>query len=366
MEGRSKKVGIRFIGNKQRLLPFIVERVRQVTNQRGGVIADLFTGTASVARAFKREGYQIIANDLLAASTVFATAGLLVSQSPAFTDLLREEPLTPGVRRLFADPVDTVLAYLNDIEGCEDFFYCNYAPTGSVTTGVTRQYFTDDNARKIDAIRLTIRRWWNGNLINASERAFLLSSLMLASNDVANVAGTYGFFLSTWYDRALQPLRLTRPQITPGRTDHSIYREDANTLASRIEADVVYLDPPYTKRQYSAYYHILETLAEDDEPLVWGRTGLRPRQAGEWASRYCYKREALHALEELVDVLQCRHIFVSYSSDGHIAHDRVIATLERRGPVQSWSVPLARYKSNSRGTDRDALRERLYSVRCSN
>ena len=40
--------------------------------------------------------------------------------------------------------------------------------------------------------------------------------------------------------------------------------------------DTVYLDPPYTKRQYAAYYHVLETLAYGDEPEVSGVTGLRP------------------------------------------------------------------------------------------
>ena len=27
------------------------------------------------------------------------------------------------------------------------------------------------------------------------------------------------------------------------------------------DGDVAYFDPPYTKRQYAAYYHILETIA---------------------------------------------------------------------------------------------------------
>ena len=34
--------------------------------------------------------------------------------------------------------------------------------------------------------------------------------------------------------------------------------------------DAVYADPPYTKRQYAAYYHILETIAAGDRPLISG------------------------------------------------------------------------------------------------
>ena len=45
-------------------------------------------------------------------------------------------------------------------------------------------------------------------------------------------------------------------------------------------ADTVYLDPPYTKRQYAAYYHILETISLGDEPIVEGICGIRPEVAG--------------------------------------------------------------------------------------
>ena len=41
-------------------------------------------------------------------------------------------------------------------------------------------------------------------------------------------------------------------------------------------ADTVYLDPPYTKRQYAAYYHILEAISLGDEPIVEGICGIRP------------------------------------------------------------------------------------------
>lgn len=51
--------------------------------------------------------------------------------------------------------------------------------------------------------------------------------------------------------------------------------------------DLVYLDPPYTKRQYASYYHILETVALGDEPEVKGVAGLRPWKnlASDFATR---------------------------------------------------------------------------------
>src|SRR5690606_16072947 len=80
--------------------------------------------------------------------------------------------------------------------------------------------------------------------------------------------------------------------------------------------DVVYLDPPYTKRQYAAYYHLLETIALGDEPSVEGVTGLRPWR--EKASDFCYRTRALGALTSLVNKLPARRIVISYSDDAHI------------------------------------------------
>ena len=44
--------------------------------------------------------------------------------------------------------------------------------------------------------------------------------------------------------------------------EHEVYNEDANSLIKRIEGDILYLDPPYNSRQYSANYHLLNTIAD--------------------------------------------------------------------------------------------------------
>ena len=42
---------------------------------------------------------------------------------------------------------------------------------------------------------------------------------------------------------------------------HKVYKEDSNELIKKIEGDILYLDPPYNQRQYSANYHLLNTIA---------------------------------------------------------------------------------------------------------
>ena len=45
---------------------------------------------------------------------------------------------------------------------------------------------------------------------------------------------------------------------------------DTNAIASTIEADLVYIDPPYNSRQYCDAYHLLENVARWEKPEVFG------------------------------------------------------------------------------------------------
>ena len=64
---------MRYIGNKTRLLPFILR-----TLNKGGIpvgsVHDAFAGTASVSRALKANGWRVHSSDLLMSSYVFQRA----------------------------------------------------------------------------------------------------------------------------------------------------------------------------------------------------------------------------------------------------------------------------------------------------
>src|SRR6266852_1800459 len=64
---------MRYIGNKTRLLPFIL---RTLKRRRIGVgsVHDAFAGTASVSRALKGKGWRVHAGDLLRSAYVFQRA----------------------------------------------------------------------------------------------------------------------------------------------------------------------------------------------------------------------------------------------------------------------------------------------------
>lgn len=109
--------------------------------------------------------------------------------------------------------------------------------------------------------------------------------------------------------------------------------------------DLVYLDPPYTKRQYASYYHILETVALADEPEVGGVAGLRPWK--ELASDFCYKTRALSTLSRLVQSLKSQKVLLSYSSEGHICMQDMKAEFSKIGAFTMHPLgPIGRYRPN--------------------
>ena len=90
----------------------------------------------------------------------------------------------------------------------------------------------------------------------------------------------------------------------------SIFREDTNLLAKKIKTDIVYIDPPYNSRQYSRFYHILETLTKWDNPKLYG-VALKPEL--ENMSDYC-RESAKSRFSELVNDINTKHLVVSYNN----------------------------------------------------
>ncbi len=353
---------MRFIGSKEKLLPFIETALLNHVTQEPLCVGDLFSGTAVVSRLFKRLGYTVAANDSLNFCYVLAQATLGINDEPQFIRVIASREIHKAkTTDLFPTPYDQVLNYLNGLPGEKGFFFREYSPGGTADSLVQRRYFSDSNAQKIDAIRSKIAYWQRLGLLHEAEACLLINDLMRAANRVANVAGTYGCFIKHWDPRAQKQLVLQRSPITPSSIQHEVFLGDANTLAKQRYFDILYLDPPYTWRHYGAYYHILETIAKGDEPPITGRTGLRPWNGSK--SRYCDRLDAPNALRELVFSAQCTHLFLSYNSEGLISHEEIIDILAQRGKPICYETDYRRYRSNNGGSRENSLKERLYYVR---
>lgn len=353
----AQQPSIELLGNKRSLVSFIFPRIAAQV-PAGATVLDPFTGTGTVAAALKAGGYRVVANDHLTWCATFAASILYNNEEPLFSGLRLANRSAKGFTplRRYLD----VLAELNRLPPQQGFIYRNYSPASRATTGVERRYFTEWNAGRIDAIRTRIEQW--RPQLTEGERALLLTDLLRAATAVSNVAGTYGCYLKAWKRRALEPFMLTPARFVPGSfTSHTVACEDAATLLERHHASVVYADPPYTKRQHAAYYHILETIVLNDRPTLSGTTGLRPwhRQASE----FCYKAKAPGALRGLLERTSAEHFFLSYNEDGQIPHETIMAILSEFGRVRVSETLQPRYRSSRLRHKGASVTERLYHLR---
>jgi len=290
-------MSFRYIGSKARIVEAIIGNIGP---HDGGVFVDAFSGTGAVAEAASRAGWPVLVNDHMFSSAIMSYARVVSSAQAKFVKV-------GG----YGNAIDQ----LNATKLRRGFVWKEYSPASSSHCGIERMYFTEGNAQKIDGIRRRISDWADDNLINDVEEKILIADLLMAANRVANTAGTYGCFLSKWQRQSLETLSLGHRQIPTKLPRAKMSHCDVLKVACSAE-DTVYLDPPYTKRQYAAYYHILETIALGDEPRVEGVCGIRPWQ--HIASDYCYKVRAANALARLVAELPARRIYLSYSTEGHV------------------------------------------------
>lgn len=315
-------IHMRYIGNKTKILDAIDGLLEEKgLKVQGFTFFDAFTGTASVARYFK-DVYHVIANDNLYFSYVLAQAKLNC-----------EENMFGG---LGFDPFD----YINgaNTDGCTGFVSENFAPHLS-----ERMYFSDENARLIDFIRQKIDEWFANGSINENEKFFLIASLLESVSKVANVAGVYGAYLKTWDPRAVKRMVFEPIDLQPYVNDLAeVYNDDVMDLISKVSGDILYLDPPYTKNQYSVQYHLLETIALYDNPVLKGKTGARDMSG---LSSDFSKDGLVHvAFEKLIAEAKFKHILLSYSSDGIMSREFIESVLKRYGKKETFTLKKVSYR----------------------
>jgi len=211
---------------------------------------------------------------------------------------------------------------------------------------VIRKYFSAKNAAKIDAIRREIKDLKEKKIIAKYEHSLLLHDLIMATNDIANIAGTYGHYLSKFVKRAETPILLYPSKFSnKGKLKgHNVFRGYAEDVANKLEGDLCYIDPPYIKRQYAANYHILETLAREDQPEAIGDSGLRPWR--DQYSNFCSKVKIRGSFDKIFTQIQCEDFLISYSEDGLLPIDDLISFLSGYGQVVKKDIKYKRFKSN--------------------
>ena len=335
---------MRYLGNKARMIDNIKQFILDM-NIEGQTFCDLFTGSAGVADSFK-DKYQIIANDLLESSCIFAKAKINNSTPPDFS--IFKEKFGCDIFKYFSEKE---YPYSDN-----HFIWMNYSPKGN------RQFFTEEIANKIDGIRIEIEDLRQKEIIDENEYNYLLASLLETIMGISNTTGTYEAFLKQWDKRAFKKFNLTPISMSsakPVSTQNKVYNEDANILIKKISGDILYIDTPYTITDYNSAYHLLETIVKYDTPEIRGITGRRVNKLEK--SKYSVKNKVKDAYEDLIKKANFKHIIISYSTQSLLPVDDLMEMLKKYSAdeVKIKYYPFREYKNIRSSQKSENLREVL-------
>lgn len=126
----------------------------------------------------------------------------------------------------------------------------------------TRKFFSIDHAKRLDIIINTILFWYKMELLDRDEFYILLASIIETISIFSNTSATYQAFYKDYKANTLQPFRLIVPEIIEGVGNYKVLQGDVFESIDKVDADILYLDPPYNWRQYDSNYHLLNTVSK--------------------------------------------------------------------------------------------------------
>ena len=326
----------RYLGNKYKLLPFI-KNVVESECENVNTVADIFAGTGAVASAFTDK--KLITNDNMYSNYICHVAWF--SSEPYSKEKV----------------IKLVLHYNQAIVNEDNYMSDNFSDT----------YFSAADCRKIGYIRQDIENKYESKEINSRERALLITALLYAMDKIANTCGHYDAYRQgVAFEKHLE---LSVPEPEENLNANNVcYNVDTNELAPELDADLVYIDPPYNSRQYCDAYHLLENVAKWEKPAVFGVAKKMDRTA--LKSDYCTQK-ATDAFENLINSIHAKYILLSYNNMANKGNDRsnakisdedIMRILEKKGVVKVFSED---YKAFSTGKSNiQSNQERLFLCKC--
>jgi adenine-specific DNA-methyltransferase len=307
----STSVPIRYMGTKRQLAQH-VRRLAELASPHGS-LTDLFSGMGSVAAEHAGRRH-VVTNDAMGFTAVLARARF-VGKNRKLTSaevIARLRPLVREQRKYLISKFSHELATESKViegttadliahmsaahhAGCDERFR-NRAINARSWTGAPAfkmaclyyagGYFSVRQTIDIDAIRYAIESAWGvrkyadwllaawlsacSRVINAPGH----TAQYLKPNSKATAARIKGFWRRSIWDEfksALADLEQVGPE--SWRAGNRVVISDALALirGQRLAGTgVVYADPPYTKDQYSRFYHVFEALHRYDYPTISG------------------------------------------------------------------------------------------------
>ena len=336
---------LNYIGSKKTLLKSIHKVFSEnLQNMEDLILADLFAGTGTIGFNFQNIFKSIISNDLEYYSFIINKALLCCNYSEKLQIIINDCNILP------------------EIEG---LIYNTFSPTVS-----NRMFFTDENSKKCDSIRINIEKLKTENIIDENEYFFLIASLIVSIDKVANTSCVYGAFLKKFKKSALKELILVpiHKKINIIEGNNKVLNELAENIKNSEQSssetrditispnqevteseknvyyDIAYLDPPYNQRQYSSNYSPLNYISYYDENIkIKGKTGLIENYN---KSKFCSKTHIVNVFTNIISNLKFKYIVLYYNNECLLSFNKMKELLLEKGNVKLYKIKYNKFKSN--------------------
>lgn len=261
---------INYIGNKEKIVSWICDQLPSDVD----TVADVFSGGCSFAYEAKKRGYRVITNDILAINYQIALA-------------------------LIENNHET----LNDDDVAMIFSGCPHA--GFMSQHYAEKFYFYDECQQLDLYRKNI-----GKLDNQYKRALAFTLMRRAMirkmpysrftipwekvkqlRDEEYSYAKYGrrraYHNESFQNHFLKNLNDYNQAVFNNGWQHHAFNQDVFDLLPNIQADAIYLDPPYTgtMNNYFGFYGLLDSYITSSIPKPFVNHFMDKKQAFELFSR---------------------------------------------------------------------------------
>lgn len=293
---------INFIGNKEKIVDWICDNIPKDVNS----IFDAFSGGASVSFEAKKRGFKVLSNDILEINYLLSKA--LIENNKITLD-------EKDIKTIFSG---------NPVKG---FMYKNYSEV----------YFFPEECMELDLYRKNIEKLDSDykkalafSLIRRSMiRKMPYSRFTLPWDKIKQLRDeeySYkkykrrrAYHNQSFKEHFLDNLNEYNNAIFDNKKDNKAFNSDIFQLIPKINADLIYLDPPYTgtMNNYFDFYGLI------DEYLKQKR--LKP-----FENNFIDKNIALELFDNLFSKLgKYKYWFLSYNNSSYPTKEQLLSLLKK-------------------------------------
>jgi len=384
---------IGYLGSKINLFDFLRENMINKFNvNEDKIFIDLFSGTGSVSKLINNEtSWNIISNDLSLYSRILNIQIQLYKITKNEIDKLKE-----------------TLIYLDNLDLIEGDFYNEFSMGGTPKTindnnvfcirkktqdgklyfennqeyKNSRMFFKGIVGKKIDTIKLELKKLFDHNEITENYKDLLLLFLMNYMNKNSNYTGVYGAYLKhdKFKKRKVVPF-LDESLFEYIIKNYSLSQKKENIRSSKL-ADkcidefklkninkkdvIVYMDPPYSTRSYESNYHILDYLCDFEFNIKQikfnSKTATKNKKI---ENPFNSKNKTLNYFENLIinSLKISDDIFISYSSDGLLKQKDIDFIVEKHSlKLNTFTQKYKRYTSGENKGQNTGKNNKVFEI----